>query len=216
MKTKKMKLIVLSTLLFALTIIGCKNEKKESKEIETVVEVVEEPIIVEDIVWIIDESKINDINLVSDEKGADRKVISNEDLGSALGAQDYIADNEIEVTEAIIPLDETQTLVSYNKKGKPKHGLQVVSSLEDGEIQQIIFMDRRHKDVYNVQAGMSAKEVKKLRRKVKHMIKHGKVFLYDDSSNIMYLLDAEGKDGAELTEAEIDNLDVQAIIWKDN
>ena len=205
-------------LVISLTTVNCK--KKVDKTTEPVVEqtteeVVPDVAVVEEI-WFIDESKMNDINLVSDEEGADKKVISNEDLDSALETQDYVADKEIEVTEAIIPLDETETLVSYNKKGEPKAGLQVVSSLEDGEIQQIIFMDKRHKDVYNVQAGMSAKEVKKLRKKVKHMIKYGKVFLYDDSSNIMYLMDAKDMQGDEITEAEIDNMDVQAIIWKDN
>jgi hypothetical protein len=57
-----------------------------------------------------------------------------------------------------------------------------------------------------VQAGMSGKEVKKLRKELKHMVKNGQIFLYDDQSNIMYLLDAKDQ-GNEVTEEQIDTME---------
>ncbi len=121
----------------------------------------------------------------------------------------------VEVTEAIIPLEETQTVVSYAKKDKNDAAIQVVTNLQTGEIEQITFVDKKHQDIYDVQAGMSGKEVRKLRREMKHMIKKGQVFLYDDQSNIMYLMDAQNMVGDEITVADVENMEVQSIIWKD-
>ncbi len=47
------------------------------------------------------------------------------------------------------------------------------------------------------------------------MVKNGKVFLYDDSSNIMYLMNAQDNVGDDINTGEIDNMDVQAIVWKE-
>ena len=110
------------------------------------------------------------------------EIASMEVMDAALAEQEYESVEIVEVTEAIIPLDETQTLVSYNKKGEAKDMVQVISSGPDNEIEQIIFTHKKHQDVYNVQVGMSGKEIKQLRREMKHMIKHGKVFMYDDQS----------------------------------
>jgi hypothetical protein len=147
--------------------------------------------------------------------GEDYEIATIEALAADLEEAEYEAMENVEIDEIAIPLDETQTMVSYSKKGKEKAELHVVSSIENGEIEQVIFTDKKHKDVYNVQAGMSGKEVKKLRREIKHMVRKGKVYLYDDSSNIMYLMDAQDIQGNELTEADVENMDVQAIIWKD-
>jgi len=144
----------------------------------------------------------------------DYEVHTTDVLHESLGEMEYEVEEEITVQEAIIPLDETQTLVSYNKKGKYKDSLQVISEA-DGTIDQIIFTHKKHKDVYDVQAGMSAKEVKKLRKELKHMVKKGQVFLYSDTSNIMYLLDVQNAEGDEIMEADIETMTVEAIIWKD-
>ena len=56
---------------------------------------------------------------------------------------EYEAQNTVMVTEAIIPLEETQTLVAYNKKGKELSEVQVVSA-PDGEVEQVIFTDKKH------------------------------------------------------------------------
>lgn len=131
-----------------------------------------------------------------------------------------IADYEVEAYETpqslavAIPLDETQTIMAFNKKGKSAGGIQIVSD-STGEVDHILFEDKNHKDVYDVQAGMSAKEVKKLRKEMKHMLKNGQVFFYTDDSNIMYLLDAEIPGSGELVEADIEESVVTAVIWKD-
>lgn len=132
-----------------------------------------------------------------------------------IAEEEYIAENTYKVEEAVIPLEENQTIVSFSKKGKPEDAFQVVTNLETDEIEQIIFTDKRHTDEYDVSAGMTAKEVKKLRRELKHIVHKGKVFLYDDSSNVMYLMDAENIDGEEITAEDIDSMEVSAIIWKD-
>lgn len=128
---------------------------------------------------------------------------------------EYIAENTYDVTEAMVPLDETQTLLSFNKKGDSKAAFQVVSDQSTGEIEQIIFVDKRHYDEYDVAVGMTGKEVKKVRRELKHMVHRGQVFLYDEDSNIMYLMDAENMVGDEITEEDVEEMEVSAIIWKD-
>jgi hypothetical protein len=137
-----------------------------------------------------------------------------EELHEDLMEAEYEAENTFVVTQAAVLLDETQTVVAYNKKGAQISAIQVVSS-GDGEVEQVIFVDKKHRDVYDVQAGMSGKEVKKLRKELKHMVKKGQVFLYDDESNIMYLTDIQNMAGDEITEADIENSEVSAIVWKD-
>jgi len=139
-----------------------------------------------------------------------------EALEADLMEQEYeVLASTVEETDAIIPLEETQSMVSYAKKGKNDAALQVVTNLQTGEVEQITFLDKNHKDVYDVQAGLTGKELRKLRREVKHMVKKGQVFLYDDQSNIMYLMDAQNMVGDEVTEADIESMEVSAIIWKD-
>ena len=140
-------------------------------------------------------------------------IISFDDLNSNLIDRGY-EPNVVKVTTAAVPLDETQTVTSYSKKGKEKDAFQVVTS-SDGSVDQIVFADKRHKDVYNVQVGMTGKEVKKIRKDMKHVVKKGKVFLYNDDSNIMYLMKAEDEMGNEIDTSRIDNMQVQAIVWKD-
>jgi hypothetical protein len=141
-------------------------------------------------------------------------VITMEAIDLALAEEEYIAETTFDVTETVIPLDETQTVVSYGKKGEPQAAFQVTSDPNTGEVEQVVFVNKKHKDVYNVQAGMSGKEVKKLRKELKHMVKKGQVFLYDDNSNIMYLMDAENMVGDEVTASDVENMDVQAVVWK--
>lgn len=122
-----------------------------------------------------------------------------------------------DVTEekAIIPLDETQTLVSYGKKGDAQATLQVVTD-PDGNIESIAFTDKKHNDVYDVNTGMTAKEVKKLRKEMKHMVKKGQVFLYNDESNVMYLMSTQNNlTGEEITDEDIETMEISSIVWKD-
>ena len=91
----------------------------------------------------------------------------------------------------------------------------MISTPGDNEIEQIIFTDKKHKDVYDVQAGLTGKQVKRLRKEMKHMVKKGKVFMYSDESNIMYLMTTTNMLGDEVTTADVENMEVQAVIWKD-
>jgi hypothetical protein len=143
------------------------------------------------------------------------EIAKAEAIHEAMLEAEYEAMETFEVTEVAIPLDETQTVVAYNKKNEAISSVQVYSSLETGEIEQVVFTDKKHTDVYNVQAGLSGKEVKKLRKEMKHMVKKGQVFLYDDQSNVMYLMHAENGLGEEVTAADVETMEVQSIIWKD-
>lgn len=128
----------------------------------------------------------------------------------------YVAYHDpIEITEVVIPITETETITAYNQKGKQKGSIQVVHDSQTGEIISVAYHDKHHKDEYDVTTGMTAKEVKKLRKELKHMQHRGKHFLYSDVSNIMYLLEVNEGHGNEYTEAEMDELVVQAIVWKD-
>lgn len=242
MKEMKKQLKSLLAVAFSAVLIfgyGCsssENKEATTDESEVVVEdvIIEDDVIVEDDVWVVDEHQINDIpvtskatstevnsNAAASTAAADAEaqeeadVITMEAIDLALAEQEYIAETTIEVTEVAIPLDETQTVVSYSKKGEPQAAFQVVSDPNTGEVQQIIFEDKKHQDTYNVQTGMTGKETKKLRKELKHMVKKGQVFLYDDQSNIMYLMDAQNMAGDEVTAADVETMEVQAIIWKD-
>ena len=136
-----------------------------------------------------------------------------DDVHAVLIEYEYELIEEVQMTEAIIPLDETQTLIAYSKKDKQKAVLQVVTG-PDGDVQTVMYGDKNHRDIYDVQAGMTSKEAKQLRKDLKHMKHKGHYYLYDKQSNIMYLLDIEDEEGNEYTEAEIDQKQIRAIIWK--
>lgn len=219
MKTKKMKLIALSTLVFALTAISCDNNaKKTSNENEKLeVEVVETPVIVETI-WIIDENQVsNTVPLITLDEEMEYEMLESEDIHEALLAECEPITEELTVVAILI--EETETVVAYNKNGKNKGEIQVVSSA-NGDIEQIVFTKGKHKDVYDVETGLSGKEVRKLRREMKHMVKKGQVFMYSESSNVMYLMDDSIVSGdevlaEEITIEDVEQMNVEAIIWKD-
>lgn len=222
---------VLFTLVFvgitSALVLSCKDARKAENVEETVVIVEEQPVVALNTVWVIGEHNINDMPVTS--KGAIKadakevpvtteeayEIATVDVLSEGLAGLEYESTEIITVEEAIIPLSETQTLTSYNKKGVEKAELQVISSGPDSEIEQIFFTDKNHKDVYDVNVGMTGKDVKKLRREMKHMLKHGKVFLQVDESNVMYLMDAKDSQGDEISVAEVDEMEVSAIIWKD-
>lgn len=221
----------LSVFTLVLYIAACSQAEKRETAEENIAAVEEEGPNLEDEPWVIHEHQINHVPLTSraetapsiQENEAEEaesmdepyEIYTVEMVEEEFLEVEYEPIETINVTEMIIPLSETQTVTSYSKKGKAKGDtLQVISS-GDGEIEQIIFTHKKHKDTYDVRAGMSGKEVKKLRKELKHMVKHGQVFLYDDASNIMYLMDVQDAMGNEVTYAEIDTMDVQAIIWKD-
>jgi hypothetical protein len=127
------------------------------------------------------------------------------------------APDSITVTTTATELNDDQTVVALGKRGQAS-SLEVISSKNDpNKIDKIIYTDKNHVDVYNVKAGMSAHEVRKLRREMKHMVKDGKVFMYEDDSNIMYQMTVTDQTTkTSYTEAEVDEMSVDAIVWQNN
>ena len=114
-------------------------------------------------------------------------------------------------------LNTDQTVVDLGKNGKASM-LEVISAPNDpNTIDEIVYTDKNHVDTYNVKAGMTGHDVRKLRREMKHMVRQGKVFMYQDNSNVMYQMtatDAKTKDS--YTDDEVDNMSVDSIVWKNN
>jgi len=219
---KKVFLHLSFSLILGMLIISC-NSKKEEVE-EKPVEIAQEIEVVED--FVIDEYHINDLAITTHPTAKARKqrdsTITHESVQYKVNPQKMITDSLVKNYEVLsdveviaIPLDEKQTVVSYGKKNKWTGTVQVVSDLETGEVDHIIFTDKNHEDYYDVKNGMTAKEAKKLRKELKHMQHKGQVFLYEDDSNIMYLVDAKYSNGEEIVDAEIDETVITAIVWKD-
>lgn len=222
-RLNRFSLFLLCSTLFI--VVSCKSEKKESKANEEIV--IEEPEIIDETeidVIIIDEHHFDDFPLTShgekilagaEEKDLtpeEHKVHTTQDLHVKLVADDYVSE-DVHVSEAIIPLDDTQTIVSYNKKDEQIGMFQVVADA-NGNIEKIAFSDKRHRDKYDVKNGMTGKEARQLRRRLKHVMKKTDHYLYDDQSNIMYLLSIQSPNGEEVTHAEIDKAEIRAIIWQ--
>lgn len=219
----KKKFKPLTVLIISLLFVVSCNSKKEEAE-EKPIEIAEEIVVEED--FIIDEYHINDLAITSHPTAKARKQkdtslthevvpykVSPAKMITDSLVNDYAVVNELEVIA--IPLDETQTVVSYGKKDQWTGTVQVVSDLETGEVDHIIFTDKKHEDYYDVKNGMTTKEAKRLRKELKHMKHKGQVFLYEDDSNIMYLVDAKYSDGQEIVEADLDESVITAIVWKD-
>lgn len=220
--TKKIKALSLIALL-GVFVVSCNSKKEEEVKPQ---EIVEEIVVEED--FVIDEYYINDLAITSHPTAKARKhrdttvAISPDKVQYKVSpakmitdslATDYVFLNEVDAVA--IPLDETQTVVSYGKKDKWTGSIQVVSDIETGDVDHIIFTDKKHEDYYDVSNGMTVKEARKLRRELKHMIHKGQLFLYEDDSNIMYLVDKKYNDGEEVLEAELDESVITAIVWKD-
>lgn len=127
------------------------------------------------------------------------------------------APDSITVTTAATVLNTDQTVVELGKRGQAS-SIEVISSKKDPNvIDKIVYTDKNHVDVYNVKAGMTAHDVRKLRREMKHMVKDGKVFMYEDDSNIMYQMTATDQTTkTSYTDDEVDNMTVDAIVWQNN
>ncbi len=138
------------------------------------------------------------------------------DLDGFMISRDFEQLEVVETTVLAIPMEETQTVIAFNKKDKFEGQVQVVSASSTGEVAHIVFTGKHHVDKYNVSAGLTGHEARKLRRELKHMAHQGQVFLYVDESNIMYLMDSKNlATGEEVTEADVDSMIISAVIWKD-
>ncbi|WP_194775787.1 hypothetical protein [Pararhodonellum marinum] len=219
----------IALILGAALLYAC-NNPNQTTATESESPVLIEEVIEETEVWIIQEESINDVPIASSDVSTPGKAPNSQtdadtpvekksnvdDFKEALSNSVEIETVELEsVTEIAIPLEETQTVVAFNKKGQANAVIQVVSDMSTGDIDYITFADKHHLDEYDVQAGMTVKEMKRLRKDLKHMKHRGKAFYYHDDSNIMYLVGASFSDGSELVEADLDEMEISAIVWKD-
>lgn len=116
---------------------------------------------------------------------------------------------------AVAPIAEVDNtlLVAYEKKGVEV--LQVsVDAADPEQVLHVVFMSKDHMDEYDVRPGMKGAEARKLRRELKHMVHKGQVFLYAEDSNITYRMAVTDGTKVAYTDAEVDELGVEAIVWR--
>ncbi len=213
------------------------NEPKEEVVVE---EVVAEP--VEEEVheaWVVHETGFGDVSLHNDEPAPEPveseeasaeasevepmetkttpAPISHDEFKERIKPATYIAGEplEVEIALATVPISETETITAYNSHGKEKGTIEVVHDSRTGEIVSVAYTHKGHRDQYDISPGMSAKDVKHIRKDLKHMKHRGEHFLYSDVSNIMYVLDVSDNKGHEMTEIDFEQVEVDAIVWKD-
>ena len=108
---------------------------------------------------------------------------------------------------------ENALLVAYEKKGVEV--LQVsVDAADPEQVMHVVFMSKDHVDEYDVRPGIKGAEARKLRRELKHMVHKGQVFLYAEDSNITYRMAVTDGNKVAYTDAEVDELGVEAIVWR--
>lgn len=216
-------------LLAIVVVTACSSPEPKAEEVEEQTEEVVEEVIIEEVEWIIVEDGFGTdgaekvtLTAAKEEQPEEAAMIemepiTHDELAERIEPLIYIepAMIEIEVSEMVIPINETETLTAYNSKGKEKGSIQVIHDLQTGEVVSVSYTHKDHVDEYEVSPGMSAKDVKKIRKDMKHMMHRGEYFLYSDVSNIMYVLDVKDNMGDEYTEMELDQFEVDAIVWKD-
>lgn len=150
------------------------------------------------------------------------ETASHEDIKAALGVQE-MSPREPQHIQAPLyhpivvsgTVEETDhaMLVSYEKKGVEV--LEVYTDPADPEhVEHVVFTHKNHVDEYNVRPGMKGHEARKLRKELKHMQHKGQVFLYEEDSNIVYRLKALDTDTGTLTQVQIDEMEIEAIVWR--
>ena len=122
---------------------------------------------------------------------------------------------QVSDTAIISATQLNDTLTIYSVKKKDVEAFQIISDPNDPDaVQQVIISDKKGVDMYNVQNGMTVKEVKKIRGQMKHVVKHGKVILYTDDSNIEYTATLKDGQGDSVSESDIDDLQIDGIVWE--
>ncbi len=93
----------------------------------------------------------------------------------------------VTVTKSAKVLNQDQTVVAIGKKNSKNSSMEVISDPNNPNVvSQIRYTAKGHTDVYNVEAGMSNKDVRRLRRDMRYMKRNGKTYMYSDDSNVMY------------------------------
>jgi hypothetical protein len=194
------------------------------------------PAAIEVLAIVIGEHAINDVSMVRAHHEARRKgaavdttahtkpyeTATSADLAEAFAAAEVVpADTMPAEAPAGLPVSvsisgvnvvDKAMLVAYEKKGVEL--MQVTVDESDPEqVMHVVFMSKDHVDVYDVRPGMKGADARRMRRELKHMVHKGRVFLYDESSNITYRMAVS--DGAKevYSEQEVDTMEVEAIVW---
>lgn len=149
---------------------------------------------------------------------APTRKIATKDLEKELAKVDIIPVKKIDTSFFCFKeekLNTVKTVTSFQK-----HGVEVLKMVSDPSnpefLDYIVFTDKKNNtDVYGVNVGLSGKEARHLRHDLKHFVRKGKLFLYTEDSNILYELDGVTSVGKTVTEFDVDNMHVAAVIWKD-
>ena len=167
MNTSK-TLVLLLIVFFTVSIQSCSTsegseQKSESEEVASEIEEMTEPEL-----WHIHEDGFGEVYLraVKEMDHEGEKIKKMEPISHGVFVEKIEAHpieptpHEIHIAEMVVPIQETETLVAYNEKGKQKGVVQVIHDSQTGEIINVAFMDKHHKDEYDFSTGMTAKEVK--------------------------------------------------------
>ncbi|MBC7451999.1 MAG: hypothetical protein H7259_10970 [Cytophagales bacterium] len=239
MKTTK-SLIALTLVAASLSVLSCKDKapeetaKTDSTKTDTI-EVVKidfvspAPFISESHVGHVkmhahkDKAKAAKTSIADTSKLIDYKTmeaLKYSQFKTGLEDSSYVAGIPDTITETITSevLSDDYIITAFNKKGDAKESVIVYTDPSNPDnIEQIIVTHKNAVDVYNVSVGLTAKEARHLRKDLKYVQKKGKVFLVDEQSNILYELKVtDSATGETYTEDELEQMEVQSIIWKDN
>lgn len=143
--------------------------------------------------------------------------VKTEDITSYMESRSFETLEVDDTEELMLPVDVNQTLIAFDKKANFEGQVRVVSSSDTGEITHIVFTGKHHMDEYNISAGLTGHEARKLRRELKHMTKNGRIYLYEEGSNIVYIMDSKIlATGEEFTQEDVDNMVIESVIWQDS
>lgn len=185
---------------------------------------------------VISEHAINDVSMVRAHHEARRKgatvdttahtkpyeTATAADLATAFSAAEVVpadtmpaeapAGPPVMVTISDVKVVDKAVLVTYEKKGVEMLQVSVDESDPD-QVMHVVFTNKNHVDEYDVRPGMKGAEARKLRRELKHMVHKGRVFLYDESSNITYRMSVSDGTKEVYSEQDLDTMEVEAIVW---
>lgn len=185
---------------------------------------------------VIDEHAINDVSMVRAHHEARRKgtavdttahtkpyeTATSTDLAEAFAASEVVpadtmpaeapAGPPVSVSITGVNVVDKAMLVAYEKKGVELMQVTVDES-DPAQVMHVVFMSKDHVDVYDVRPGMKGADARRMRRELKHMVHKGRVFLYDESSNITYRMAVSEGAKEVYSEQEVDTMEVEAIVW---
>jgi len=185
---------------------------------------------------VIGEHAINDVSMVRAHHEARRKgaavdttahtkpyeTATSADLAEAFAAVEVVpADTMPAEAPAGLPVSvsisgvnvvDKAMLVAYEKKGVELMQVTVDES-DPAQVMHVVFMSKDHVDVYDVRPGMKGADARRMSSELKQMVHKGRVFLYDESSNITYRMAVSDGTKEVYSEQDLDTMEVEAIVW---